>query len=252
MIVAMSSRTPKASLTSATPRTSRLLTVGALLAVGAVVAGCSSGGDSSSASGAASSEGANTAASPGASDISGITCKPVSGSPKTMQFPAAGNAGADNQLTLTTNCGDIVIKTLPAKSPKTVNSQAFLAEKGYFDFTTCHRITTQGLYVLQCGDPTAQGTGGPGYEYANEYVPGYAADNYPTGTVAMANSGPNTNGSQFFIVYDNTTLPPDYTIWGEVVSGLDIVKYVASKGVEGGGTDGPPAQPLEILSAKAS
>ncbi len=226
------------------------LILGSLLATSVALAGCSSGSGSASSSGTATSGGAPVSASAGASEITGVTCKPVTGSPKTMQFPAAGNAGADGLLTLTTNCGDIVIKTLPAKSPKTVNSQAFLAEQGYFDFTTCHRLTTEGLFVLQCGDPTGTGRGGPGYQYANEYVPGNTADNYPAGTVAMANAGPNTNGSQFFIVYENTTLPPDYTIWGEVVSGLDIVKYVASKGVEGGYSDGPPAQPLEILSAK--
>jgi peptidyl-prolyl cis-trans isomerase B (cyclophilin B) len=88
--------------------------------------------------------------------------------------------------------------------------------------------------------------GGPGWQYADENLPKSVANNYPAGTVAMANSGANTNGSQFFLVFGNTTLNPFYTIWGQITSGLDIVKAIAAKGVVGGGGDGTPLQPIAI------
>lgn len=155
-------------------------------------------------------------------------------------------------LTLATNCGDIVIETEPGKAPATVNSMVFLAQQGYFDLTACHRLTTAGIFVLQCGDPAGNGTGGPGYTVPDENLPAAGDGNYPAGTVAMANAGPGTAGSQFFIVYDTTTLPPDYTIWGRVTKGLDVVKGIAAAGVEGGATDGPPAQPISVLTAKVT
>jgi peptidyl-prolyl cis-trans isomerase B (cyclophilin B) len=155
-------------------------------------------------------------------------------------------------LTLTTNCGVIKIDLLASAAPKTVSSMLFLAKQGYFDRTKCHRLTTAGIYVVQCGDPTATGSGGPGYSVADENLPKGTGVNYPAGTVAMANSGPNTNGSQFFIVFANTTLGPNYTIWGHVVSGLDIAKYVANQGVAGGASDGAPMQPLVISKALGS
>ncbi|MEY2965345.1 MAG: peptidylprolyl isomerase [Candidatus Nanopelagicales bacterium] len=152
-------------------------------------------------------------------------------------------------MNLATNCGDIVIETLPAEAPKTVASMAFLTEEGYFDLTACHRLTTEGIFVLQCGDPAGNGTGGPGYAIPDENLPAEGAANYPAGTVAMANAGPGTGGSQFFIVYADTTLPSGYTIWGKVTKGLDVVEGIAAAGVEGGGTDGPPAQPVVIEKA---
>lgn len=152
-------------------------------------------------------------------------------------------------MTLATNCGDIVIDTLPAEAPATVASMAFLTEEGYFDLTACHRLTTEGIFVLQCGDPAGNGTGGPGYSIPDENLPPEGEANYPAGTVAMANAGPGTGGSQFFIVYEDTTLPSGYTIWGTVAKGLDVVKRIAAAGVEGGGTDGPPAQRVVIEKA---
>ena len=156
--------------------------------------------------------------------------------------------GADYTLTLSTNCGEIEIQTLAADAPETVNSMLWLADQGYFDNTLCHRVTTEGIFVLQCGDPTATGSGSPGYTVPDENLPDEAQANYPAGTVAMANAGPGTAGSQFFIVYEDTTLPPNYTIWGTVTSGLDIVSSVAEAGVAGGGTDGSPAAPIGILT----
>lgn len=153
-------------------------------------------------------------------------------------------------LRMDTNCGRIDIATDPEAAPETVASMVFLTEEGYFDLTSCHRLTTAGIYVLQCGDPAGNGTGGPGYTVPDENLPTEGANNYPAGTVAMANAGPGTAGSQFFIVYQDTTLPPAYTIWGSVTRGLDIVEAVAAAGVAGGGTDGPPAQPVVIETAR--
>lgn len=166
----------------------------------------------------------------------------------TISFDAPGAAEAADTLTLTTTCGDIVIALDPG-APQTVASETFLAESGFYDSTACHRLTTAGIYVLQCGDPAGNGTGGPGYTVPDENLPAAGEANYPAGTVAMANAGPGTSGSQFFIVYDDTTLPGDYTIWGQVTSGLDIVQEVASVGTADGSGDGAPRQPMVIESA---
>lgn len=150
-------------------------------------------------------------------------------------------------FTLTTNCGVITIQTVGNKAPWTLTELATLAKGNYFDNSLCHRLTTAGIFVLQCGDPTATGTGGPGFQYPDENLPANALNNYPAGTVAMANSGPGTNGSQFFLVYADTTLGPDYTIWGKITKGLDIVQAIAKAGVKGGGADGTPAQTIALL-----
>lgn len=183
-----------------------------------------------------------------------ITCaEPGSPRPDDVSFTAAPTgAPTGGTITLATNCGDIVISTLPDLAPKTVASEEFLAAQGFYDNTACHRVTTAGIFVLQCGDPAGNGTGGPGYSVPDENLPAAGAANYPAGTVAMANAGPGTAGSQFFIVYDDTSLPGNYTIWGKVTEGLDLVRSVAQAGVQGGGTDGGPAQPVFIESAKVS
>jgi peptidyl-prolyl cis-trans isomerase B (cyclophilin B) len=149
-------------------------------------------------------------------------------------------------FTFETNCGNIVVTTVGAKAPITITQLTTLAKGGYFDNSLCHRLTTQGLYVLQCGDPTATGSGGPNFTYGDENLPEATVNNYPAGTVAMANSGPGTNGSQFFLVFADTTLGANYTIWGTITQGLDIVKAIAKAGVKGGAADGPPKQPIAI------
>jgi peptidyl-prolyl cis-trans isomerase B (cyclophilin B) len=149
-------------------------------------------------------------------------------------------------FTFQTNCGNIVITTVGAKAPITITQLSTLAKGGYFDNSLCHRLTTQGLYVLQCGDPTATGTGGPNFTYGDENLPTATLNNYPAGTVAMANSGAGTNGSQFFLVFADTTLGANYTIWGTITQGLDIVKAIAKAGVKGGGADGAPNQTVAI------
>jgi peptidyl-prolyl cis-trans isomerase B (cyclophilin B) len=119
-----------------------------------------------------------------------------------------------------------------------------LAQQKYFNSTPCHRLTTgSGLYVLQCGDPSGTGSGGPGYEFPDELT---GTEKYTRGVLAMANAGANTNGSQFFIVYKDSQLPPKYTVFGSVTSGLGVVDKVAAKGVQGGGSDGKPALPITI------
>ena len=155
-------------------------------------------------------------------------------------------------FTFVTNCGNIVVTTVGAKAPITLTQLSTLARGGYFNNSLCHRLTTQGLYVLQCGDPTATGGGGPNFTYRDENLPTEGLNNYPAGTVAMANSGPGTNGSQFFLVFADTTLGANYTIWGTVTQGLDIVKAIAKAGVKGGGADGAPNQPIEIRRVSVS
>ena len=156
-----------------------------------------------------------------------------------------------SSIVFNTNCGDITVALDPA-APKTIASEAFLAGEGFYDNTTCHRLTTEGSFVLKCGDPKGDGTGGPGYSVPDENLPTDVADgeiSYPAGTVAMANAGPGTSGSQFFIVYRDTPLPAGYSIWGTVTSGLEMVQEIADLGVAGGATDGTPNQPVFIESA---
>ncbi|MFZ9353278.1 MAG: peptidylprolyl isomerase [Candidatus Nanopelagicales bacterium] len=164
-------------------------------------------------------------------------------------LPNAG-IGANNsaEFSIITNLGEIVIETFPDKAPLTVNALASLAQDNYFNNTICHRLTTEGIFVLQCGDPTGTGTGGPDFNIPDENLPQPIENNYPAGTVAMANAGPGTSGSQFFLVYQDTTLGPNYSIWGKITKGLQIVQSVASQGVNGGGSDGAPAQSVTIES----
>lgn len=185
----------------------------------------------------------------------GVICKPttaVGHTPLVLTLPTTMAKGRIGKFILITNCGKIVITTEGVKAPVTLTALTVLAKANYFDNSLCHRLTTQGLYVLQCGDPTATGTGGPGFTFQDENLPKNVANNYPEGTVAMANSGPNTNGSQFFLVYANTTLSPAYTIWGQITTGLDIVKAIAAAGVQGGGADGTPAQAIAIEKIEVS
>ncbi|GGN67220.1 peptidylprolyl isomerase [Nocardia rhizosphaerihabitans] len=169
-------------------------------------------------------------------------CAPAAaGAPNGKQWPTEPaltiDPAAAYTATLDTTCGTVTIELDAAAAPRTVNSFAFLAGEGYFDHTRCHRLTTQGIYVLQCGDPTATGMGGPGYKFGDENLAGAV---YPAGTVAMANAGPGTNGSQFFLVYRDTQLPPSYTPFGRITEGMDALTTIANAGVAGGGGDGTP------------
>ena len=178
-----------------------------------------------------------------------IKCTPTKAkgiTPKKIATPKKVLTKFPKKFTLVTNCGNIEISSVGAKATFTMTSIAALAKGGFYNNTLCHRLTTQGLFVLQCGDPTATGSGGPEFTYPDENLPANKSNNYPAGTVAMANSGPNTNGSQFFLVYANTTLAPSYTIWGTITSGLDIVKAIAKAGAVGGAPDGKPAKTIAI------
>ena len=166
--------------------------------------------------------------------------KPAEGKVKTQTWkkePALTvDKSAKYTMKLETTCGDIDIALKAKAAPHTVNSFDFLAGKGYFDHTKCHRLTTEGIYVLQCGDPTAQGNGGPGYNIPDENLKDKSLkDNvYPAGTVAMANTGqPDSGGSQFFLVYQDSQLPPSYTPFGTVSKeGMTALKKIAAAGAQ--------------------
>jgi peptidyl-prolyl cis-trans isomerase B (cyclophilin B) len=200
----------------------------------------------------------STSVSPSASASSSTTAKACATAPtpttKTQTWSAPGGSTLPTTpptfLKLATNCGDIVIEMDAAKAPKTTQSMAFLAAQGFYTDSDCFRLTVTGLFVLQCGSPTNNGQGGPGYSVPDENLPSAGTNNYPAGTVAMANAGPGTAGSQFFIVYKDTTLGPDYTIWGKVVSGLDVVQKVAAAGVQTGA--GAPAPNQKTVITKAT
>ncbi|RZS89432.1 peptidyl-prolyl cis-trans isomerase B (cyclophilin B) [Motilibacter rhizosphaerae] len=205
-----------------------------------------------------SGKGADAGASPSASASSSAqaavpvqgcddeTAKPTT--KPTYPAPSGSVAAADYTMTMVTDCGTVVATLDGAKAPETVKSFAFLSGKGFFDGTGCHRLTTSGIYVLQCGDPTLKGTGGPGYTIPDENLPTKATGvTYPAGTLAMANTGqPHTGGSQFFIVYKDTSLPASYTVFGKVTDGLDILQRIASAGSDNSNAegDGKPNQPV--------
>jgi peptidyl-prolyl cis-trans isomerase B (cyclophilin B) len=218
--------------------------IGAVLLSAVALAGCGSGSSGSTASVGASGAPSSTASS---GPNSNGCMPPPSAQPSHQQYshePKLTIARTSYTATIKTNCGTIVVRLDGKNAPHTVNSFAFLASKHYFDNTRCHRLTTSGIYVLQCGDPTSTGTGGPGYRFRDENL---AGAKYPAGTVAMANAGPGTNGSQFFFVYADTALPPHYTPFGTVVQGMDVLKRIAAAGSNPPG-DGAPVQPVTIES----
>ena len=162
------------------------------------------------------------------------------GQPPNGKVPTTGTVSVD----VTTTQGDMTFSLDRSKAPCTVNSFAYLAGKKYYDNTPCHRLTTAATFgVLQCGDPGGTGGGGPGYQYADELDPN---GKYTKGVLAMANAGADTNGSQFFIVYRNTDLKPNYTIFGTVTKGLDVVEKVAKGGAPN--NDGKPNTAIQIKS----
>lgn len=155
-------------------------------------------------------------------------------------------------VTLETNRGTIVFEMDSAKAPCTANSLRSLAHFAYFDDTPCHRLTTKGIEVLQCGDPTGTGAGGPGYQFAEENLEGAT---YPRGTVAMARAeAEGTNGSQFFLVFGDSQLPPNYTPFGMITDGLDVLDKIAKGGTDDSNQDGDgkPKLPVQIETLRAT
>lgn len=238
--------------------------IGGLIAAGcAVLAGLgvvsflTLGGGGKSASAASASPSAS--ASPTATPTPSLAAEPAKNCTYAPNPPAARNVGtppaktdykAKYRATIKTNRGPVVVDLLNSRATCAVNSFVYLAAKKYFSNTMCHRLTTSGIYVLQCGDPTGSGTGGPGYKFADENLTGAK---YTAGTLAMANNGPSTNGSQFFLVYrDSLTLPAHYTPFGKVVSGLGIIQNVAKAGTDNshGPGDGHPKEKVVIESVR--
>ncbi|MDR3664704.1 MAG: peptidylprolyl isomerase [Mycobacterium sp.] len=249
--------------------------VGVLVVIGAVVGGVVYLNKDSKSSSASASASTSTPAAPSQDPVANGKLPQFvapAGLGENCQYPASSEQASKKvnpprtgkipttpatvSASMSTNEGNLGLVLDNAKAPCTVNSFASLAQQGYFNDTPCHRLTKGGLDVLQCGDPTGSGTGGPGYQFANEYPSNqYQPDSpalsqpvvYPRGTLAMANAGPNTNGSQFFLVYQDSQLPPNYTAFGTVdATGLATLDKIANNGIEGGGGDGKPAQPVNI------
>lgn len=195
-------------------------------------------------------------ATPLPAEVSCTYKKGTEAASKKVNPPADGKvkASGTSKVSLDTSIGDLEVTLDSALAPCTVKNFLSLAGQKYFDNTKCHRMTVgEGLQVLQCGDPSGTGSGGPGYSFADEVFPTLK---YGRGTLAMANSGPNTNGSQFFIVYgDGSGLSPDYTAFGTIDEpSLKLIDKVAEEGVvpQNGPTDGAPVTPVDIKTASAA
>jgi peptidyl-prolyl cis-trans isomerase B (cyclophilin B) len=193
--------------------------------------------------------------------------KPAPGKVKTATWkkePAMTiDKSAKYTMELSTTCGDIDIALKASAAPHTVNSFNFLAGKGYFDHTKCHRLTPDGIFVLQCGDPQGTGSGGPGYTIPDENLKDKSLKGsvYPAGTVAMANQynaqtgeGRNSGGSQFFLVYKDSPLPADYTPFGTVSeAGMKVLKKIADAGAQAADpTTGNTAPNATVVINKAT
>jgi peptidyl-prolyl cis-trans isomerase B (cyclophilin B) len=167
-----------------------------------------------------------------------------------IQKPKVQKFSKNKVFTLTTNCGDIVIEANSKSAPVTTSMLTGLITGKFYNKTICHRmIYSESAALLQCGDPTASGYGGPTFQFNDENLPKGEMNNYPAGTVAMANSGANTNGSQFFIMAGDTTLDPLYSVWGKVTKGLEIVQAVVNNGTTDGQSVGQPKFALAIEKA---
>jgi len=214
------------------------ISVLAAVAVAAIATGSALFATRSNGPSAAATPSASAPVSPSASPTPAPVAEPAQHCTYTVSGTAARKVSlpsatpdykATYRATVTTNRGSIVIDLLNSKATCTVNSFVSLAEQKFYNGTPCPRLSSSGgLYILQCGDPTGTGSGGPGYEFGSENLTGAT---YPAGTVAMANTGaPNSNGSQFFLVYQNSTLAPSYTPFGTIVSGLNILQTVGRRG----------------------
>jgi peptidyl-prolyl cis-trans isomerase B (cyclophilin B) len=219
-------------------RTRPLAFLAALVALTASLTGCA---------GASSDTAADTAST---REANGPACTfERGGQPAAKKVdlpPDRATVSGEVPATIATSEGDITMTLDADAAPCAATSFASLADQGYFDDTPCHRLTTQGIYVLQCGDPTGTGSGSPGYSFADELS---GKERYDAATVAMANAGPDTNGSQFFLVYGDSQLPPAYTVLGTMdAHGLEVVQAIADKGTADGAPDGAPKAEVTISS----
>ena len=229
--------------------------VGVLLVLGGVALLATQLGDDGTTPAAESTPTPTPTPTPTASAAAKGECSYTKGKEKATKdagAPPNGKVATTGTVTVdvTTNRGPLTFTLDRAKAPCTVNSFTYLASKKYYDGTPCHRVTTGEKFgVLQCGDPGGTGSGGPGYSFADEVTPDLK---YTKGMLAMANSGPNTNGSQFFIVYKDTQLQPNYTVFGTVTKGLPVVEAVAKGGSDNsnGEGDGKPKLPISITKAQ--
>lgn len=216
----------------------RLLGVSAALVILLGVSGCGSDEE--------------PAASDDSSTTDGEPCTYLAGGEAAREVDLPPDQAAydgDVPVTIETTAGELNATLDAANAPCAVNSFTSLAEQGFFDETPCPRITTDpGFSLLQCGDPTGTTGGGPGYTYPDELT---GDETYSAGTLALANSGPDTNGSQFFIVYGDTELSPDYTVFGMIdEADLAIIESIAADGDDGSNQfgGGAPNTPIDITS----
>jgi cyclophilin family peptidyl-prolyl cis-trans isomerase len=231
--------------------------IAVLVVVGAVllITGVFSGDDDAEGDPVASAA-PSSAAAPSTNADGTVSCTYApddSGNPDltdvgTPPTPEATPTQGTSTLLMSTDQGDLTLTLDRAKAPCAAASFTYLAQQAFFDGSSCHRLVNQPNFgVLQCGDPTGTGSGGPSYKYAEEVTP---ETTYPRGTIAMAKtSAPSTTGSQFFLCFVDTQLPPEYTVVGTIdEAGLGVLETVAAGGIEGVGPegDGPPAIPVTI------
>jgi cyclophilin family peptidyl-prolyl cis-trans isomerase len=208
--------------------------------------------------------GAGSASSPAPSDAApapagGTRCEytPSGTAARPVQPPTSAPVPDSGRLTarLATTEGTVSIRLDRANAPCTVHSFESLARQGFYDDTRCHRLVDSRIFILQCGDPTGSGSGGPGYTFPDETD---GTESYREGVVAMANAGPNTNGSQFFLIYDDSTsldATPNYTIFGELDErSRGVVARIGAEGQDGSNPagGGVPNNPAEIRSVTLS
>ncbi len=247
-------------------RTSQLLLL--IVSTALVMAACGGDDDASTSESTAATPTESTAATPTAApststapttppgppptDYAGFRAQPTACGAEQpaerveVQYPGPEDMDIDPKsrpvALISTSCGDITVELDPSIAPETVNSFVFLAESGYFDGTVSHRVAPG--FVMQAGDPTATGRGGPGYVLPDEYPP--ADYMYERGVVAMANAGPGTTGSQFFIMLADAALPPQFSVFGRVTNGMEVLDTIAALPLAVG-PSGERSTPLESV-----
>ncbi|MBC3841633.1 peptidylprolyl isomerase [Streptacidiphilus sp. 4-A2] len=230
------------------------LVIGGAVLAGALIAGGVWWG---TGSGKKSVSADQATATPSAKPSASATAPKNNGKQWKTAPPMTIDTAAKYDITVKTNRGVVDLQLNPAVAPVTVNSFVFLTDQDYFNNVTCHRLTTSGIYVLQCGDPTGTGSGGPGYSFKDENLKAFGTGStvtYPAGTVAMANSGPNTNGSQFFLVYKDSPLPPSYTPFGTITGGMNVLDAIAAAGSDNSNQtgDGHPKESVIMQTVTAA